>query len=381
VVPPSWRPDLREGADLVEEVVRLDGFDAVPSLLPIAPPGNGLTPRQRRRRSIGRALAEQGYVEILAYPFVSPEAIETLGLPAPTVRLQNPLSEEEPFMRTSLLPGLLTALRRNLGRGQRDVALYEMGLVFLPAPKKKAPPVMGVAHRPDDQLWQAANESVPHQPWHVAVVAVGEFERSGWWGPGRVASWADAVQAARDVIEVAAPSSKVEIAQAVAHPFHPGRCASFTVDGVVVGRAGELHPAVCAKLDLPRGVCAMELTLDSLPLPGPTPAPNLSNYPPALIDVALVVGDEIPVRAVLDALVEGAGPLLESIRLFDVYSGKGIEQGKRSLAYSFTFRAPDRTLKVEEAVAARDSAVAVAAERFGAVLRGTPSAQGASKTS
>ncbi|HZM81384.1 MAG TPA: phenylalanine--tRNA ligase subunit beta [Candidatus Limnocylindrales bacterium] len=381
VVAPSWRPDLREGADLVEEVVRLDGFDAVPSVLPIAPPGNGLTPRQRRRRSIGRTLAERGYIEILAYPFVSAEVIDMLGLPAATVRLQNPLSEEEPFMRTSLLPGLLTALRRNLGRGQRDVALYEMGLVFLPAPKRKAPPVMGVSHKPDDQLWQAANDAVPHQPWHVAVVAVGEFERSGWWGPGRPASWADAVQAARDVIQVAAPSSTVEISQAVAHPFHPGRCASFTVDGVVVGRAGELHPAVCAKLDLPRGVCAMELTIDSLPLPGTTPAPMLSNYPPALIDVALVVGEEIPVQAVRDALVEGAGPLLESIRLFDVYSGKGIEPGQRSLAYSFTFRAHDRTLKVEEAVAARDAAVAVAAERFGAVLRGTPNAPAASKTS
>jgi len=381
VVPPSWRPDLREGADLVEEVVRLDGFDAVPSVLPIAPPGNGLTPEQRRRRSTGRTLAEQGYVEVLSYPFVSPEVIEVLGIPSATVRLQNPLSEEEPFMRTSLLPGLLTALRRNLGRGHRDVALYELGLVFLPARGARTPPVMGVAGPPDDEVWRAANEAVPLQPWHVAAVVAGEFERSGWWGPGRAASWADAVQAAREVIEVAAPKSKVDVTQVVAQPFHPGRCASFTIDGVVVGRAGELHPVVCAKLDLPRGVCAMELTLDAIPLPGRTPAPVFSNYPPALIDVALVVAEEIPAQAVQDALVEGAGPLLESVRLFDVYSGKGIEAGKRSLAYSFTFRAPDRTLKVEEAIAARDAAVAVAAERFGAVLRGTPTPPGASKAS
>jgi phenylalanyl-tRNA synthetase beta chain len=371
VIPPSWRPDLREAADLVEEVVRLDGFDAVPSVLPIAPPGNGLTAEQRRRRSIGRTLAEQGYVEILSYPFVSAEVIEALGIPSNAVRLQNPLSEQEPLMRTSLLPGLLAALRRNLGRGQRDVALFEQGLVFLPGPDTKTPPEMGVAGRPSEELWRLANEAVPYQPYHVAAVMVGEFERSGWWGPGRQASWADAVQAARDVIAVAAPSSKVDVIQLVSQPFHPGRCASFSIEGATVGAAGELHPAVCEALNLPRGTCAMELTIDAIPLPGPTPAPVLSNYPPALIDVALVLPEEIPAQVVQDALAEGAGPLLESIRLFDVYSGKGIDEGKRSLAFSFTLRAPDRTLKVEEAVAARDAAVAVAAERFGAVLRGT----------
>ncbi|WP_117211631.1 phenylalanine--tRNA ligase subunit beta [Allorhizocola rhizosphaerae] len=362
VIPPSWRPDLREGADLVEEVVRLDGFEAVPSVLPIAPPGNGLTPGQRRRRNIGRTLAEQGYVEVLTYPFVSREAMETLGDTRHAVRLTNPISEEEPFMRTSLLPGLVTALRRNLGRGQRDVALYELGLVFLPGDDMLAPPVMGVDGRPSDAQWRVANEAVPHQPLHVAVILTGEFERSGWWGPGRQASWADAVEAARAVLD------KHEIAQTVREPFHPGRCASFTVDGVEVGLAGELHPAVCAALDIPPGTCAMELDLDRVPLPGLTPPPTLSNYPPALIDVALVLDRGIPAQVVQHTLIEGAGQLLESIKLFDVYEGIG--GGKRSLAYSLTFRAPDRTLKVEEAIAARDAAVALVSERLGGTLRG-----------
>ncbi len=381
VVAPSWRPDLREPADLVEEVVRLDGFENVPSVLPVAPPGNGLTASQRRRRSIGRALAEQGFVEVLTYPFVSSALMQTLGLPEPAVRLANPISEEEPYMRTSLLPGLIGAVKRNVGRGQRDLAVYEQGLVFLPAEGAKTPPEMGVAQQPSDELWQEANEAVPRQPWLVAAVLTGEFERSGWWGAGRQAGWADAVQAARDVLAAAAVAQReVTVEQLVARPFHPGRCASLSVGGVVVGRAGELHPEVCAALDLPRGTCAMELVLDDVPLPGVTPPPVISNYPPALIDVALVLPQEVPNAAVEQALREGAGPLLESLRLFDVYAGKGIDEGRRSLAYSLTFRAPDRTLKVEEAVAARDAAVAVAAERFGAVLRGTESAKGASKS-
>jgi phenylalanyl-tRNA synthetase beta chain len=380
VVPPSWRPDLREPADLVEEVVRLDGFEKVPSVLPIAPPGNGLTPAQRRKRSVGRTLAEQGYVEVLSYPFVSRAVMNILALPDTAVRLANPISEEEPFMRTSLLPGLLTALKRNLGRGQRDVALFEQGMIFLPSPEAATPPVMGVAERPEDSLWEQANAAVPRQPWMVAVVLAGEFERSGWWGPGRVACWADAVQAARDVLAAAAvPDKEIVVGQLVRRPYHPGRAASFTVADVTVGVAGELHPDVCAALEVPRGTCVMELQLDGVPLPGVTPPPVISNYPPALIDVALVLAQEIPNAAVESALREGAGPLLESLRLFDVYQGKGIEEGKRSLAYSLTFRAPDRTLKVEEAVAARDAAVAIAAERFGAVLRGTSAAAGSSK--
>jgi phenylalanyl-tRNA synthetase beta chain len=199
VTPPSWRPDLLGPADLTEEVVRLDGFDAVPSALPIAPPGQGLTPGQRRVRSVGRTLAEQGYVEVLSYPFVSAEALSELGLPTDAVRLANPLSEEEPFMRTSLLPPLLATLRRNIGRGHRDVALFEQGLVFLPT-GAGAPPAMGVADRPGDDEWARANASVPRQPWHVAVVLAGELDRSGWWGAGRAAAWSDAVQAARDVL-------------------------------------------------------------------------------------------------------------------------------------------------------------------------------------
>ena len=376
VTPPSWRPDLTDPADFVEEVARLDGYDRVPSILPPAVPGRGLTEAQRRRRSVARALAENGFVEVLSYPFVSADFAEQLGLPADdprraAVRLANPLSDAEPLLRTTLLPPLLATLRRNIGRGQRDLAIYEVGLVFLARPEAGPPPAMGVADRPSDEEFAAANASLPHQPWHVAAALAGEVEPRGWWGPGRAASWADAIEAARIALDAAGiRGDRVTVRAAEQAPWHPGRCAAIVVDGQVVGHAGELHPAVITALELPRRTCAMEINLDALPPASLTSAPRISTFPPALIDVALVVDESVPAADVQRALVEGAGELLESIRLFDVYVSDQLGKGRKSLAFKLTFRASDRTLTVEEAVAARDAAVAVAAQRFGAVLRG-----------
>jgi phenylalanyl-tRNA synthetase beta chain len=372
VTPPTWRPDLTDPADLAEEVIRLDGYDRVPSVLPSAPAGDGLTGYQRRRRSIGRALAENGYVEVLSYPFVGASTLDALGILAEdprrqAVRLRNPLSEEEPALRTTLLPPLLATLRRNAGRGLRDLALYEIGLVFHPGATGVAPQ-LPVDRRPSDADIEAALKLVPHQPWHVAAVLAGETEPAGWWGEGRPADWSDAVQAAR--IAAAAAGVEITVRAGDRAPWHPGRCAEILVGDTVVGHAGELHPAVCTAMDLPRRTCAMELTLDALPLPGVIRAPRVSTFPLALIDVALVVEEATPAAMVQVALEEGAGDLLESVRLFDVYAGEQLGAGRKSLAYKLTFRAPDRTLTVEEAVAARDAAVAVAAQRYGATLRG-----------
>ncbi|MFD2767726.1 phenylalanine--tRNA ligase subunit beta [Micromonospora eburnea] len=376
VTPPSWRPDLTDPADLVEEVVRLDGYDRVPSVLPTAPPGRGLTWQQQRRRSIARSLAERGYVEVLAHPFVSVELADQLGLPAddprrPAVRVANPLSEEEPLLRTTLLGPLLGILKRNVGRGQRDVAIYEIGAVFHPRPGVGAPPAMGVDRRPTDEEFAAADAVVPDQPRHVAVALAGEIEPAGWWGAGRAAGWADAVEAGRDVLAAAGiPADRVTVRAAERAPWHPGRCAELLVNGTPVGYAGELHPAVLAALELPRRTCAMELNLDALPAAPMVAGPAVSTFPPALIDVALVVDESVPAAEVERALVEGAGDLLEDVRLFDVYASEQLGAGRRSLAYKLTFRAPDRTLTGEETVAARDAAVAETARRFGATLRG-----------
>jgi phenylalanyl-tRNA synthetase beta chain len=375
VTPPTWRPDLVDPADLVEDVARVGGLDAVPSVLPRAPGGRGLTATQRRRRSVGRALAEAGYVEVLSYPFVSPEVHDAFGLAADdvrrsAVRLTNPLSDEEPELRTSLLPPLLGALKRNIGRGQRDLALYEAGAVFHPRLVASAPPQMGVDGRPADADWAAANAVVPAQPWHVAVVLAGEIEPAGWWGPGRTAGWADAVEAARIVLAAGGiPAGRVTVTATDHAPWHPGRCAAVAVDGEIVGYAGELHPAALSTLELPRRTSAMELDLDALPEAPDTVAGRISSFPPALIDVALVLDASVPAADVQAALQAGAGDLLESVRLFDVYASEQLGAGQRSLAYKLTFRAPDRTLTAEEAVAARDDAVAEANRRTGARLR------------
>ena len=225
----------------------------------------------------------------------------------------------------------------------------------------------------------ALEAGLPDQPVHVAVVLCGAAEQGGWWGRGRAAQWADAVEAARTVAAAVGAAPVVRAAQLA--PWHPGRCADIVVtvpglDGapdreVVAGHAGELHPRVCTELGLPPRTCAAELSLRevSASAPPPAPAPFVSTFPVASQDVALVVADTVPASAVADALASGAGPLLESLRLFDVYTGEQVGAGHRSLAYALRFRAPDRTLTAEEASAARDAAVDEAARRFGAVLR------------
>ncbi|GIH22957.1 phenylalanine--tRNA ligase beta subunit [Acrocarpospora phusangensis] len=374
VYPPSWRTDLTDPNDLAEEVIRLEGYDRLPSVLPAAPAGAGLTEAQRLRRRVGRALALSGYVEVLSYPFIGVRDLDGLQLPEGdprrrATRLVNPLSEDEPLMRTTLLPGLLKTLVRNVGRGFTDVALFETGLVYRPeADAPATAPILNVDRRPTDEERDWIEAALPGQPVRVAVVLAGEFERSGWWGAGRAASWADAIEAARSVAREA--GADLEVRADRHEPWHPGRCAALYVDGTLVGHAGELHPRVAEAYGLPPRTAAMELELSRLTPAGPAQTPPVSAYPVATQDVALIVPADTPVTAVEAALRAGAGELLESIRLFDVYAGAQVGEGNKSLAYTLRFRAPDRTLTAEETTAAREAAVAVAAERTGAQLRG-----------
>ncbi|MFG2799055.1 phenylalanine--tRNA ligase subunit beta [Streptomyces pseudovenezuelae] len=375
VTVPSWRPDLQEINDLAEEVIRLEGYENLPSTLPRPPAGRGLTHRQRLHRRAGRVLAGAGYVEAPNYPFVSEQVFDQLGLEADdparrVVRLTNPLNDEEPALRTSLLPGLLGALRRNDGRGSHDLALFETGLVFLPRAEQRVAAVLPVDRRPTDEEIAELDAALPEQPRHVAAVLAGAREQAGWWGKGRPADWADAVEAGRLVAREAGAELVVRGGQY--GPWHPGRCAEFVVGDTVVGHAGELHPRVVKAFGLPPRTCAMELDLDALEAAGDdTPqAPGISTFPVATQDVALVVDKFVPHAEVEAALREGAGELLEAIRLFDVYENEEqLGDGRKSLAYALRFRAGDRTLTVDEASAARDAAVALAGERTGAVLR------------
>ena len=375
VLPPSWRPDLIHGPDFVEEVVRLRGYDQIPSLLPQAGSGRGLTHGQRVRRVLANVLAAQGFVEVLTYPFVSPQSHDDLGLQADdprrhTVCIANPLSDEAPLMRTSVLSTLVEALRRNVSRGQRDAAVFELGLVTRPSGALRAAPVPGTHARPDDATLTQILAAVPPQPRMVALALTGAADPAGWWGPGRSADWTDVVGAARAMASALA----VELVVTADHyaPWHPGRCARLSLtDGTLVGHAGELHPKVVAALGLPPRTCVGELDVDVLTSASEArvQASDLSTYPVAQSDVALVVDEQIHASALESALRRGAGELVESVSLMDIYRGDQIRPGHKSLAYRLVFRAPDRTLTTKEVNELRDQAIASAASAVGAVQR------------
>ncbi len=373
VTGPTWRPDINEPYDLVEEVVRIVGYDQVPSVLPRRATGRGLTRTQRLRRQVGRTLAGAGCVEVVSFPFAGEATFDKLGLSADdplrnTVGLANPLSSEEPGYTTTLLPGLLEAAGRNVGRGTTSVALFETGTVAFPSDNGPAP-IYGVHTRPSEAELEKLLEALPVQPQHLAVVLAGERTRSGWWGAGVDAGWADALAVVRRLADEIGVS--VEVNAAARMPWHPGRCALITIDEVELGHAGELHPSVCKAFGLPPRSAALEIDLDALMAAAPdvTPGPRFSTMPVAKEDVALVVEESVTVAEVEAALREGAGELLESVRLFDVYTGEQIGAGHKSLAFALRFRAPDRTLTEAETSAARTAAVNAANERTGAVQR------------
>ena len=400
VTPPSWRPDLTDPADLAEEVIRLEGYSNVPVRMPRALAGHGLTERQRLTRAIGRTLADDGFVEVHGDPFAPATEADSLMLPPedprrPAVRVANPLSEDQPQLRTTLLPGLFRLLVRNIGRGFPDTALFETGLVFLPRPGAPAvAPILATDRGPTVAELAELEAALPDQPSRVAGVLAGHRELPGWWGPGQAATWADAIEAAREVGAVCHLEFQVRAAQEP--PWHPGRCAALYVHAVtaadgtpagvagdgqaggqrrhewLAGHAGELHPRVVAAYGLPPRTCAFELdfaVLAAAAAAAVVRGPSLSTYPLATQDVALVVPESVPAADVTEALVAGAGDLLEDVRLFDVYTGAQLGADRKSLAYTLRFRAADRTLTVAETTAARDAAVAEAARRVGAVPR------------
>ncbi|RAV34032.1 phenylalanine--tRNA ligase subunit beta [Corynebacterium heidelbergense] len=386
VTPPSWRPDLNTPADCVEEVLRLQGLENIPSIVPTAPAGRGLSPRQRMRRSVGHALAWAGYAEILPSPFIANDVFDVWGLDPEdprrsAVRVLNPLENDYATIGTTLLPSMIDSLRRNVARGQRDVALYGVEQVCLPDAAKRAEerisPMLDVTRRPELEELSGLLASLPAQPLHVAVITSGSRQLQGTWGPAIPFAAADAIEAARTVGRAAGVTLQFRNADDYL-PWHPGRCAEVlapvptsgdTEEWVTVGHAGELHPQVCERADIPARTCAVEMDLSALHIEESFPRPLLSPFPAVLQDVAVVVDATTPAAAVTEALRGGAGPLLEDIRLFDVYTAESLGEGKRSLTFSLRFRALDRTLTEEEASAAREAAVAAAESEVGATLR------------
>ncbi len=375
VVPPTWRSDLTDPYDFVEEVGRQIGLDTIEPVLPTPPAGRGYTKRQRVRRALQSALPAAGFTEILTFPFLSAEDIDHLGI-APDdgrrrlVKLANPLAETSPYLRTCLLPGLFAAAARNLSRGNDDLALYETGRIFLARDGAAVAPRPSVTQRPSEAERADLDAALPEQPERLGVVLTGNWRAAGWAGPAESAAWTHAVA----FVETAARAVGLDLVRVADHdhaPWHPGRCARFELaDGTLVGHAGELHPSVAKEFGLPARSCAAEVDLDVLVAAAPDGGSviSLNTLPVAKEDVALVVDASVPAAAVEASLRAGAGELLESVRLFDIYTGEQVEAGKKSLAFALRLRS-DHTLTDAEAAAVRDAAVAQTAADHGAIQR------------
>ncbi|WP_314096427.1 phenylalanine--tRNA ligase subunit beta [Microbacterium foliorum] len=375
VIPPTWRPDITDKWSLAEEVARIHGLDRIPSVLPTPPSGRGLTAHQQGRRRVADALAAAGLVETPSFPFTTAAENDLHGSASgehlPSIRLANPLDGSAPFLRRSLIPGLLQIAHRNISRGLTDLSLFETGVVFLPEPgveygTDEVPPL---GERPSDETLAALNASIPPQHRHVAVLLTGNVVVRQ---PGRTAEVAG-LSEALDAVRVigAATGVDIDVAQGRRAALHPGRTGVLSVAGVEIGYIGELHPDVSAAADLPGRATVLELDLDGI-LTLATPravAASLSTFPAATQDVSLVIDAGVAAGEVREALAEGAGSLLEGIRLVDDYRGDGLPTGQKSLTFALRFRADDRTLTAAEATEAKLAGVAVASERFGATLR------------
>ncbi|MGN6273687.1 MAG: phenylalanine--tRNA ligase subunit beta [Protaetiibacter sp.] len=371
VAPPSWRPDLVDDVSLIEEIARITGYDRIPAQLPIAPAGRGLTREQSARRRVAQTLAAAGSTEVLAYPFLADVVAERYAPGSANVRLQNALDPNASLLRRTLLPGLVDIAHRNLSRGLTDLALFEIGAVFLPEP--------GVAYgtdfiplgaeRPGDGTLARLGAGIPPQARHVAGLFLGEALPKQPGADAVAAGIGDALDAVRQV--GLALGVDIRAVQGTHPALHPGRTAELRVGDAVVGVAGELLPAVALESDLPRVVAVYELDLDALVELGSyeRQATPIGTLPAATQDVSLVVASAVPAGDVQAAVAEGAGALLEHIRLVDDYRGQGVPEEHKSLTFALRFRASDRTLTAAEATEAKLAGVARAAERYGATLR------------
>ena len=372
VIVPSWRPDITHKTDLVEEVARITGYDRIPSRLPVAPPGRGLTRRQKMRRAVMNQLSATGHIEVLTYPFLKKEQNSYFADEQSTrVVLANAMQEDVDEMRLGMLPGLIDAAKRNVSRTLTDLSIYEVGLVFNPAKSNVPVSLPSGTALPSAKDLELLHESVPHQPLSLGVLFVGNRMSDQVGRKASRSGYADAIQAAR----VAAHSVGVELdlQQATPKGFHPGRTAALLIKGtqVSVGFAGELHPELALANDLPRQVGVVEMNLETLFANAPEiiKAGAVDTYPAATQDLSLVIDSNVPAGAVLEVLASAAGELLEEIVLVDDYRGTNLEEGKKSLTFALRFRANDRTLTQVEASQARDNAVSAANAKFGATIR------------
>jgi phenylalanyl-tRNA synthetase beta chain len=325
---PSFRPDVVEEIDVIEEVARHHGYANLPKTVPRSPHTGGLTPRQQERRRLRATLVGLGLDEALPMPFLTSD---TEG-----IRITNPLDARESVLRTSLRPGLLKAVSYNASHRNRGVGLFELGRVFLP---------------PVD------SEERPAEPEYLAVALAGRE------APAAVEVWRS--------VEEALGLDGVELRTEALPGLHPTRSAALAAGDRVVGAVGEIDPAVAEAYDVDERVAWLEVDLDALdevPRRDRQYRP-VSRYPSNDIDLAFAVDEAVPAGAVEATIRGSAGDLLASLGLFDVYRGGAVGEGRRSLAYNLRLQAPDRTLTDAEVAEVREAVIAAVESAHGASLR------------
>ena len=383
VTVPPWRDsDVQREADAIEEVARIHGLDKLPTTLPARERAVGrLMDSQRLRRRLEDLLRDRGLLECVSYSFTSPQAIAGLRLgDGPLLRIDNPLSEELSLMRPLLLPGLLDAARHNAAHGRPGVALFESAHVYGSAKPLGAAAAGSPAddRRGEEPLGRrsgaAAADSpageTPAEERHHLAVLLTEAAPGGWRSEARPADFF-ATRALLDAVLAAAGLDWT--AEAGARPFlHPGRAASIVLeDGREVGWIGDLHPLVLRAWELPGPAAAFEVDVDAVPAVARGRVAtyrDVTSFPAVLQDIAVVLPEDVRAAEVEQAVRSGGGELLASLRLFDLYRGEQVREGKKSLALRLEFRAPDRTLTDLE-VAGRRAAIERELAAIGGRLR------------
>ncbi|MGZ8364567.1 MAG: phenylalanine--tRNA ligase subunit beta, partial [Caulobacteraceae bacterium] len=353
VQPPSWRRDVAGKADLVEEVARIAGFGRLPStpLPPVAPkPGGVLTPRQTRARIARRALAAHGWQEAATWSFTSRDTARLFGGGADALVLSNPIASDLDCMRPSILPNLIEAAARNAKRGFPDAALFEIGPVFS-------------GDRPKDQRTAIAAVLAPDAPRHWSATAADDV-------------FAVKAELLSLLDELGAPTGSLQTVQGQNAPWwHPGRSARLQLGPkAVIAEFGELHPGVLKALDANGPVYAFELWLEAVPeakrkATKTKPALALSQLMPLTRDFAFLVDRDRPAGDLVRAVIGADKALIADARVFDVYEGKGVPEGHRSLAVEVTIQPVTATLTDAE-IEALSAKIVAAAEKVGAKLRG-----------
>ena len=344
---PGFRPDLAREADLIEEVARLAGFDRLPPTLPAGRIG-ALEPDQLLDRNVRRILSDLGVHEAWTPSFMSEADAENLQLSTKPMHVSNPMTEDQRFMRTSLLPGLLKASARNLAHRAEGVALFEVA-----------------------RIYEDAGETLPQEATVIGAVFSGLRQPKAWRGDEHrwdFFSVKGVLEALYRRLGVVPP----RFIPTGGGPFHPTRGASLVSETGPIGAFGEIHPRLCEKLDVAEGTVVFEVTFGSLTahLTDRVRVDEIPRLPATFIDLAVVVGADIPADTVEDVIKRAGEPEVVAVRLFDLYSGDQIEEGKKNLAFSLQLRSPDKTLTDEEALVVRDRIVAALRERVGAELRG-----------